>query len=98
MEQTAEILKQLGKMDEKLDRNNEQTQENKTEIRSLRQSLEGNGGKGLFKRMNEAEGWQENHVRNTKNTRDRSFLWIKDIIIIVGAIVAVLVALGVFRG
>ena len=98
MEQTTEILRQLGKMDEKLDRNNEQTQENKTEIRSLRQALEGNGGKGLFKRMNEAEDWQETHLQKTKNMRDRSFLWIKDIIIIVGAILAMLVALGVFRG
>lgn len=98
MEQTAEILRQLGKMDEKLDRNNEQTQENKTEIRSLRQALEGNGGKGLFKRMNETEEWQETHLQKTKNMRDRSFLWIKDIIIIVGAILAMLAALGVFRG
>ena len=98
MEQTAEILRQLGKMDGKLDRNNEQTQENKTEIRSLRQALEGNGGKGLFKRMNEAEGWQETHLQKTKNMRDRSFLWIKDIIIIVGAILAMLTVLGVFRG
>ena len=98
MEQTTEILRQLGKMDEKLDRNNEQTQENKTEIRSLRQALEGNGGKGLFKRMNEAEDWQETHLQKTKNMRDRSFLWIKDIIIIVGAILAMLAVLGVFRG
>ena len=98
MEQSTEILRQLEKMDEKLDRNNEQTQENKTEIRSLRQALEGNGGKELFKRMNEAEDWQETHLQKTKNMRDRSFLWIKDIIIIVGAILAMLVALGVFRG
>ena len=56
---TAEILTQLGKMDEKLDRNNRQTQDNSKKIDLINQALQGNGGKGLFKRMDEIEEWQK---------------------------------------
>ena len=58
MDGTAEILKQLGKIDEKLDRNNDQTQQNSGKIDLINQALQGNGGKGLFKRMDDVENWQ----------------------------------------
>lgn len=61
MDSTNKILQQLDKMDEKLDENNRLTQENSKNISLINQSLRGNGGKGLYKRMDEAEAWRKEH-------------------------------------
>jgi len=61
-----EILNQLGKLDKKLDENTQMTHENSRDIRLIKQCLQGNGGKGLFQRMDESESWQKEHVTKTE--------------------------------
>ena len=72
MDNGEKILHQLDKMDEKLDKNNELTQDNSKQIGLINQSLRGNGGKGLFQRVDDAENWQEKHEEKTEKNRQLS--------------------------
>ena len=72
MDNSDRILQQLDKMDGKLDENNKLTQENCKQIGLIKQSLEGNGGKGLFKRMDDTEKWQKNHTEELERKRELS--------------------------
>lgn len=61
MDNSERILRQLDKMDGKLDDQTKVSRENKEGIKLINQSLQGNGGKGLFKRMDERESWEKEH-------------------------------------
>ena len=63
MDNSQRIIQQLDKMDEKLDQNMELTKENCESIKLINQSMRGNGGKGLFRRMDETEQWQKEHEK-----------------------------------
>lgn len=75
MDNSQRILQQLDKMDRKLDKNIELANQNCENIKLINQALRGNGGKGLFKRMDDAEAWQKEHEKNveekTKMSREQ---------------------------
>lgn len=61
MDDSQRIIQQLDKMDEKLDQNIELTKTNCESIKLINLAMRGNGGKGLFRRMDETEQWQKEH-------------------------------------
>ena len=63
MDNSQRIIQQLDKMDEKLDQNIELTKTNCESIKLINQAMRGNGGKGLFRRMDETEQWQKEHEK-----------------------------------
>lgn len=74
MDNAERILDKLDKMDEKLDKQAELSSENQKGIELINLSLRGNGGKGLYKRMDDLEDWCEDHakqvIETTKITRE----------------------------
>ena len=98
MDNSSKILKVLEKMDEKLDKARELALENAKKIEALFLSLKGNGGKGLYQRIDEIERWIKHHPKECEAAHQlsrreiiaRRALEAVIIGIIVGAIFAIL--------
>lgn len=74
MDNGERILNKLEKMDDKLDKQHEVSRDNAEGIKLIRLSLEGNGGKGLFQRMNETEDWQKKREEKAEERNERNKL------------------------
>lgn len=66
MDNAGRILDKLDKMDEKLDKQAELSSENQKGIELINLSLRGNGGKGLFQRMDDREQWEKEHTQSVE--------------------------------